>query len=285
MPQRLGELVVHLGQVRRLDLLHRHQEVGRLAGDVLAVVVGREGQREGLALAGLHAAHGILEFLEHLALADQELEGLCLAALEGLAIDLAFEVHRHAVAFLRRGVLRPLGEGAALLAQDVQRLVDGGFAHLRGLALDLGLRQVRDLHLGIDLEHGVERELALGRAVLLRDPGLARHAQLGFVRRRGKGLADLVVHDLVVHRVAIALRHDVHRHLAGRKPSILTVRAKRFRRESTSDLITSTGRVSVILRSSFSRVSTVTDMVSLASKICVVRGSDSNRHAREGVRT
>jgi len=30
-----------------------------------------------------------------------------------------------------------------------------------------------------------------------------------------EGLADLVVHDFVVHRVAIALGHDVHRHLAG----------------------------------------------------------------------
>ena len=40
-----------------------------------------------------------------------------------------------------------------------------------------------------------------------------------------------------------------------------TVRASRFRRLSTSDLMTSTGRVRVILRSSFSRVSTFTAML------------------------
>ena len=186
-----------------------------LAGHVLAVVVGREGQREGLALAGLHAAHGVLEFLEHLAFADQELEVLGLAALEGLAVDLAFEVDRHAVAFLGRGVLRALGEGAALLAQDVQRLVDGGVAHFGAELLDFGRGQVADLHFGIDLEHRVESQLALGRCFLLGDLGLAGDAQLGLVGGLGESLAHLVVHHLVVHRVAVALGHDGHRHLAG----------------------------------------------------------------------
>ena len=161
--QRLGQRLVDFGQVGRFDLLHGDHEVGLLAGHVLAVVVGRESQREGLALAGLHAAHGVLEFLEHLAFADQELEVLGLAALEGLAVDLAFEVDRHAVAFLGRGVLRALGEGAALLAQDVQRLVDGGVGHFGAELLDFGRGQVADLHFGIDLEHRVESQLALGR--------------------------------------------------------------------------------------------------------------------------
>ena len=60
-----------------------------------------------------------------------------------------------------------LREGAALLAQDVERLVDGGLGHLGGDALDLGRRQVAELDLGVDLEGGVEGELALGRAFLL----------------------------------------------------------------------------------------------------------------------
>ena len=67
---------------------------------------------------------------EHLAFADHELEVLGLAALERLAVDLAFEVDRHAVAVLRGGFAgRALGEGAALLAQDVERLVDRGVGH------------------------------------------------------------------------------------------------------------------------------------------------------------
>src|SRR3954468_7851555 len=60
--------------------------------------------------------------------------------------------------------------------------------------------------------------------------------------------------------------------LPGRKPSILTVRASFFRRESTSDWMAVTGSVSVILRSSLSRVSTVTDMVNLCREEEVVRG-------------
>ena len=117
MPRRLGQRVVDRRQVLRLDLLHRDHEVGFLAGHVVAVVVGRELQREGLALADLHAAHGGVELLEHLAFADDELEVVGLAAGEGLAVDLAFEVDRDAVgfdgAFVRRRAGRRCGAACA----------------------------------------------------------------------------------------------------------------------------------------------------------------------------
>src|SRR3990167_530013 len=51
--------------------------------------------------------------------------------------------------------------------------------------------------------------------------------------------------------------------LPGRKPSILMVRASFFKRDCTSDSTIPTGKVNVILRSSFSSVSTVTAMVIL----------------------
>ena len=106
----------------------------------------------------------LVEFLEHLAFAEHELEVLGLAALERLAVDLAFEVDRHAVALVRppRRCGR-CGEGAALLAQDVERLVDRCVAHLGAELLDFGGGQVADLDFGIDLEHGVESQLAFGR--------------------------------------------------------------------------------------------------------------------------
>ena len=142
--ERLGERLVDLGQVLRLDLLQRDHEVGFLAGHVLAVVVGRELQREGLALAGLHAAHGVVELLEHLAFADDELEALGLAAGERLAVDLAFEVDRHAVAVRRApSAAGRCCEGAALLAQDVERLVDRRIVDFGDDALDLGRRTGR----------------------------------------------------------------------------------------------------------------------------------------------
>ena len=179
------------------------------------MIVLREGQREGLALARLHATHGILKFLEHLAFADQKLEVLGLAALEGLAIDLAFEVHRHAVTIFGGGRLGALGERAALLTQDVQGLFDGSFVHFSGQALDLSVRQVGNLHFGKHLEHGVKGHLAFGRAFLLGDARLASHAQLGLVGRLRKSLAHLVVQHFVLHRVAVALGHHAQGHLAG----------------------------------------------------------------------
>src|SRR5262245_3033265 len=59
--------------------------------------------------------------------------------------------------------------------------------------------------------------------------------------------------------------------LPGLKPSALTVRARRLSRDSTSFLMRFAGRVSVILRSSLSRVSTVTAMV-ISLVGLVVRG-------------
>ena len=52
-------------------------------------------------------------------------------------------------------------------------------------------------------------------AFFFADAGLAGHAQVGFVGGGGERLADFVVHDFVVHRVAIALGDDVHGHFAG----------------------------------------------------------------------
>ena len=101
------------------------------AGHVFAVVILWEVQGEGFAFAELHAEHGFFKFFEHLAFADQELEGFCLAALEWLAVDLAFEVDGDAVALFGRGFSAALGEGTALLAQDVDGFVDSGFSHFR----------------------------------------------------------------------------------------------------------------------------------------------------------
>ena len=134
-----------------------------------------------------------------------------------LAVDLAFKVDRHAISFccaFRGGALL---KRAALLAQDVHRLVDRRFGHFGRYALDGDGRQIADLDFRINLEGGVERHLPLGRLVLLRDLGHAGHTQLGLVGSAVEGLADLVVHDLVLHRVAITLGDDAHRHLAGAK--------------------------------------------------------------------
>ena len=112
-------------------------------------------------------------------------------------------------------VLGAQAEGAALLAQDLDRAVDGGLGHFGADALDFGGTQVTQLHLGVDLEGGVEGQRALGRLVLLSDLGHAGHAQLGFVDGVVEALAHAVVDHFVLHLVAVTLGHHAHRHLAG----------------------------------------------------------------------
>src|SRR5436190_200204 len=215
--ERLGQRLVDGRQVLGLDLLQRDGEVGFLAGDVLALVVGRELKGKGLRVAGLHAAHGVVELLEHLPFADHELEALGLAAVERNAVDGAGEIDRDAVAGRCTLARRALLEGAPLLPEDVDRLVDRLLGDLGGDALDLRLREIAELDLGIDLEGRVEGDLALWGFRLLGDPRRPGDAQLGLVDRLREDLADLVVQHLAVHRVAVALRDDAHRHLAGPK--------------------------------------------------------------------
>ena len=215
--QRLGQGFVDFGQVGGFDLVHGDQEVSLFAGHVFAVVISRETQGEGLAFARLHAAHGVFKFLEHLAFADQELEGFGFAAGEGFAVDLAFKVDGHAVAVLGGAVHGALGEGAALLAQDVDGLVDGGVADFSAELDDFGTGQVAELDFGVHLEKRVKQQLAFRGAFFFADARLAGHAQLGFVGSGRKGLADLVVHHFIVNRVAITLGHHIHGHLARAK--------------------------------------------------------------------
>ncbi len=98
------------------------------------------------------------------------------------------------------------------------------------------------LNLGIDLESRVERHLALGRVRLLGDSRGSGDAQLGLVDRVGEDLAHLVVQHLAVHRVAVALRDHAHRHLARPEAVGRTVRTRRRRRDSTSELIVAAGQ-------------------------------------------
>ena len=196
------------------DFLQRDQEIGCLASHILAVVVLRKGQRKGLAFARLHATHSIFKLFEHLAFTDQKLEVFCFAALEGLAIELAFKVHSDAVAVLGRRVEGTLGKAAALLAQDVHRLVDSAVVDFSREFFNLCFVQITDLDFGEHFKHRVKSDFTFRCAFFFGDARLACHPQLGFVGSAGKSFADLVVQHFVLHRVAIALRHHIHGHLA-----------------------------------------------------------------------
>ena len=92
-----------------------------------------------------------------------------------------------------------LGESAALLAQDVQRLVDGRIADFSADLFDFGVGQISNLDFRIHLENRIKSQLAFRRVFFFADAGLAGNAELGFIGRNGKRLTDLVIHDFVMH--------------------------------------------------------------------------------------
>ena len=181
------------------DFLDRDHEVSLLAGHVFTVVVLWEAQREGLAFARLHTAHCVFKFFQHLAFADQELEGFSFAAGEGFAFDLAFKINRHAVVVLRSDVHRALGKRATLLAQNVDGFVDGRIADFRADLGDFGTGEVCDFDVWVDFKNSVKQQVAFWRAFFFADARLTRHAQFSFIRSHRESLANLVVHDFVMN--------------------------------------------------------------------------------------
>ena len=95
--QRLGQLVSDFWQMAGFKLFQGHHEVGGFTSHFTALVVGGKSQGEGLALADLHAFDRSFKLLQHLAFAHRKLEVLSSATIERLAVNLAFEIHRHAV--------------------------------------------------------------------------------------------------------------------------------------------------------------------------------------------
>src|SRR5213075_1564781 len=175
----LREFGVELGQLRLLDLLYPQGERGLLSRDFLAVIVGGERELEGLRFARRHAARCGVEFGKHATVVDAEDEVLRASALERLAGDLALEIDVDAIALLRRALDN--NEARALLAQDIDRLVDRRIvdAHLR--ALDLRAREIADLHFRIHLEGRAEFERGRVCAVLLFDAREAGDLEVRFL--------------------------------------------------------------------------------------------------------
>ena len=109
-----------------------------------------------------------------------------LAALELGAVDRAGEVDRHAVAVAAPRASTAI-EARALLAQDLERLVDVRVARPRAAAArSCAPRDVADLDLGIDLEGGaeLERRSPSARRLRPRSAGSPRRAGSARAPRR-----------------------------------------------------------------------------------------------------
>ena len=85
--ERLGELVVDLGLLRRFDQGCRGFELGGLAGELFAGIILRERDLQRAGLAGADADQLLLEAGNELAGADHDLDALAGAAVERRAVD------------------------------------------------------------------------------------------------------------------------------------------------------------------------------------------------------
>jgi hypothetical protein len=163
------------------------------------VIVVRELEREGLGLAGRHAARRGVELRKHAPLADAEREVLRAAALERLPVDRPVEIDGQPVAVLRGTACRRVGR--ALLAQDGDRLLDRRIVdgHLR--TLDGLSGEIAHLHFRVDLESRAELERRRRRAV----------ARFFCFRLDARITGDLEVR--LLYRIAESFLHRVAQHL------------------------------------------------------------------------
>ena len=161
----LGELVVELGQLLLLDLRDGDRHLDLLADEVAADQLGGEG----LLLALGHAGEGVVQSVEHAALADLVAHAGDLGTLDDLAVLGGLEVDHDDVAVGGRAV--DVEQGGEPLTQCLDLLLDVGVGQLDvvDLGLDTGVVGQRDR--GLDLDLGGELE---GLVVL--EPG---HLDLG----------------------------------------------------------------------------------------------------------
>ncbi len=180
------------------------------------MIIGRKSQIERLGCASRKAQGIGFELGQHLLLAQDEDEIAGLAAGEFDPVDRAHEIRGHAIA--RCG--RPLHavEMLALLAQDLQCLVDFGLAHRERSALDPARTDVAQHHFRVDLERGAELDaLGIGLARFWLDARIAGHLELLLAHRVAECFLNGIADNLRAHLRPVLLGDEFHRHLARTK--------------------------------------------------------------------
>ena len=211
----LGEFVVDLGVGFDLHLLHGNIESGFLAGEVLSLVILREGHGDGLFIAGLHAHQLLFEAGDERARTQHQRRVLGLAAVERFAAELAKEVDDQLVTlgrlFSLGRVLVALVLTGDVLDRFVDLLVGDGHNQLFELQAVGAGRFDLGKHFKLDRD---DRVLAIFIAFAKRNLRLHRGTQLLFLENRIDRIANHVVHGLRVQLFAVHLLDEVRRNLA-----------------------------------------------------------------------
>ena len=213
----LGEFVVDGERLAAGDRLHRHVEIGRLAGERAERVILGEGRVDDALVARRDADELVLEAGDERSGAEDDLDVLALAALERIAVDRAVEIDGDPVAGARRsrrraGRYRCAGSSAmrSIAASTSSAVNVGDWTLERDVVevAELELRQhfQRDLEseIAVRLESGLDRRL-VGRQFDLR---LAGEPQAVVVDDLLVGACDRLLHDVGHHRAAVDLAAD-----------------------------------------------------------------------------
>ena len=221
--ERLGELVVDGGVLRRLDRGRGGLELGRLAGQLFAGVVLRERDLQVAGFAGGDADQLLFEAGNELAGADHDLDILAGAAVERSAVDGALEGDRDPIAGFGLGAFGLGGVGAVLVGDTLDGLIDVGVGDLDDRLLDGEALEIGELDRGHDLDRNRVSEIGFAGEDVLDRLFLGRHRDLGLGRQPETalgedlriGVADGLLDGLGHHRAAIDLLEMADRHLAG----------------------------------------------------------------------
>ena len=217
-PELLGQLIVDLGGDGFLHLLDGAGENGRLAGQVFGPVFLGEGHLDLFLIALLDADQPLFEAGDERARPQFQREILGRAALEGLAIDAAHEIHHHLVALGGLALLgvEILGRSGKAFERLLKILIGRGDGHalkLERLVVDIG-----DLgQLFIAQRHD---DIVAFFPVLVDHlhVGLCRRTVAGFLQVALHRAVDGLLHDLAHQPRAELLFEQRHRHLALAEP-------------------------------------------------------------------
>ena len=198
----LGEVVVVLGELLLLHLVDGDVDVDLLADQLTA----HEGALEVGGLAGGQTGDGLVEAVEHAALADLVAHPDSLGAVDVLAVLGGLQVDDHEVT-VGGGPLDVL-EGAEALTHRLDLLLDVGVGELD--VVDLGLDALvvgqRDLGLDVDLGGELQRLVVLELGDL--DLGLRERLERVLLEGFEVHLREDVVDRLGEHRTAADLLVD-----------------------------------------------------------------------------
>ena len=146
----LGEVVVECRGFRRGDFLDFDFKRNGLTGELRLAIFFGEGRVDDLLFAGFHAHQALFEARDEAAGSERNRCVRRGATLEGLAVELADEIDRDAVALLRSAVFRLVG---LVGGEDaLNRLVDVLVRNRRRRTFEGDRAEIHHVHLRKDLE-------------------------------------------------------------------------------------------------------------------------------------